>query len=150
MEPLTTITNFLQFLETPPEDQDRRIQELERHLDRLAWVRHDLGYDFDPRQLPDPPEHHYDTDRAVLQSRFPELGCYNTVSSVKTDLAETEVWIGDAMDDITDIYSDLKTVLWCWQQNSREDAIFHMRTLMPHWMGHVRGLQSYLSGDWVW
>lgn len=148
MEPLISITAFLQFLEDPPVERVERAMALEKHLDRLAWIRHDLGSGFDERELPDPPGTDYATGRSALAARFPDLGWYHALSSVYGEAA-AEVLAGDALDDLTDIQADLKAFLWRWEHNSQNDALFHLRTLLPHWMGHVRGLQSYLS-DWLW
>lgn len=121
---------------------------LEKHLDRLAWVRHKIQYTFDERDLPDPPISVYANNRAAIEAQFPGFGWYHTVSKVRPeDVAEVE--IGDALDDLTDIQADLEAFLWRWDHNSKDDALFNLWTLMPHWMGHVRGLQRYL-GDWLW
>lgn len=29
---------------------------------------------------------------------------------------------------------------WRWDHTSKDDALFHLWTLMPRWMGHVPGL----------
>jgi len=122
---------------------------LERHLDCLAWVRHEIQYTFDERDLPDPPVAVYADNRAALEALFPGFGWYHTVSKVRPEDGAAEVEIGDALDDLTDIQADLKAFLWRWDHTSKDDALFHLWTLMPHWMGHVRGLQRYLS-DWLW
>lgn len=149
MEPYTSIQAFLQFMADPPSDRVERGLTLERHLDRLAWVRHELGSAFDERDLPDPPAKDYAATRTALESRFPGFGWYHTVSKVRQEDGEAEVEFGDALDDLADIQGDLEAFQWRWEHNSHDDALFHLRTLMPHWMGHVRGLQRYLS-DWIW
>ena len=147
VEPLASIQALLQFLADPPNDPEERASALERHLDRIAWVRHEVEHDFDERDLPEPPFRNYDATRAALAGRFPEMGWYHAVSKVRREAGEAEIQFGDALDDLADIHGDLSEVVWRWGNNSRADAIFHFRILIPHWMGHVRGLQSYL-GDW--
>ncbi|MBI1753149.1 MAG: hypothetical protein HY014_04610 [Acidobacteria bacterium] len=149
MEPHVSIQAFLQFLTDPPADRVERGLALEQHLDRLAWVRHEMESAFDGRDLPDPPAKDYAATRATLESRFPGFGWYHTVSKVGQEVREAEVGYGDALDDLADIQGDLEEFLWRWEHNSHDDALFHLRTLMPHWMGHVRGLQRFL-GDWLW
>lgn len=149
MEPYASIQAFLLFLADPPADRVERGLALERHLDRLAWVRHEIGSAFDERDLPDPPAQDYSASRAALEARFPGFGGYHIVSKVRLEDGDAEVGYGDALDDLTDIQGDLEAFQWRWEHNSQEDALFHLRTLMPHWMGHVRGLQRLL-GDWLW
>lgn len=149
MEPHTSIHAFVQFLKDPPVEAVERGLDLERHLDRLAWVRHEISYSFDDRGYPDPPAADYAATRTALEAGFPGFGWYHTVSKVKPDEGEAEIECGDALDDLADIHGDLEEFLWRWDHTSHDDALFHLQTLMPHWMGHVRGLQRYL-GNWIW
>jgi hypothetical protein len=53
--------------------------------------------------------------------------------------------MGAGWDDLADITSDLREVLWCWENTSEADAAWHFRFLYQiHWGRHLHNLRSYL------
>jgi hypothetical protein len=47
-----------------------------------------------------------------VSAHFPELGYYNTPSSITQQIAEAKIEVGDAIDEITNIAIELYDVLW--------------------------------------
>jgi len=46
--------------------------------------------------------------------------------------------MGDVIDDLADIYKDLKEGLWYLEQGSEDDAVFQWRfSLDVHWSRHI-------------
>jgi hypothetical protein len=143
-EILDVVKQFLSLLEGggPIEARESRLRLL---LDRLALAYHFAEAPFDAREHPAPPRADYRKLRERISSLFPNYGFYNTVLDVTNEVGESEVGVGDAIDDLTDIAMDLHDVLARWQATSEEDALFHFRFLFEaHWGEHLRSLQQYL------
>jgi hypothetical protein len=124
------LEGFFQFLNTPPTDGADRRHELERHLDLLSWVSHEIPDDFDQTA----PDLDFANDYASLRARFTE---------VFPELNTTG--IADPLDDLTDLVLDLKEIHQRWTVTSPADARFHFHLLFrAHWGLHLRRLQLFL------
>lgn len=83
--------------------------------------------------------------RARVAARFPDLGFYNTPASVSQDIAATSITVGDAIDDIVDITSELAAVLKVWDEKGERYAIQALVGAYQFHVGdHLRELQLYL------
>jgi Domain of unknown function (DUF5063) len=81
-----------------------------------------------------------------VAAHFPELGYYNTPSSITQHIAEAEIDVGDAIDDITDIAIELYDVLWRFDHTSADDALWYFsNSYFTHWEQHLRQLQLCLQ-----
>jgi hypothetical protein len=151
-----TISQFLKFIESGalPQRSSQFAKgaaatdyesTLEEFLDRIALHRHKVSFNFDPKDYPNPPrkpEGHY---RRLVQKRFPHYGYYNSADIVTEAIAESEVVVGDAVADIEEIAHELHQVLWRWENNSQDDAIWYFNfSYSSHWGRHLRDLQLYL------
>ena len=91
-------------------------------LDFLALHMHSVdpqgGYDGE-----EVPENDYPSIRKMAEERFPNWGYYNTPRDVSEKMAETELVVGDAIVDITDIVNDLKMVMLSYQNESETNAL---------------------------
>ncbi|MEO0376239.1 MAG: DUF5063 domain-containing protein [Cyanobacteria bacterium P01_A01_bin.17] len=118
-------------------------------LDRLAFNQHYVINTFDEIHYPDPPER----DHAVLYvlyalicDRFPNYGYYNVPASITGRIGDSDCIVGDAIDDLLDIYCELVDVGWRWSHTSESDALWHLQfSFRSHWRGHLRGIQFYLD-----
>jgi hypothetical protein len=120
-------------------------QVLERVLDRLAVAQVLVETDFDGSDWPDPPNIDYPTRREMAARRFPRLGHYNIADEVCGEPGKSKVNVGDALDDLADIFGDLADVVWLWEHASKEAAIWDFKSSYRlHWGGHLRGLQLFL------
>ena len=141
---LTIIREFLRFVDTAPSDPAERDQRLQMHLDTLAHCQHFVEFTFDGREHPDPPDLSSGL-RDHLVRLFPDFGCYNTPEGVTIDVGESPCAVGDAIDDLHDIVSELREVEWRWSNTSPADALFHFEfTYGSHWQHHLRWLQVYI------
>jgi len=141
---ISTVRAFLKFVDSPPADAAERDQRLLRHLDSLAHSQHHVAFTFDDRDYPDPPNL-ADKLRDRIARRFPDFGHYNTPEYLETNVGESPCIVGDAIDDIHDIVSELLEVEWRWSNTSSADALFHFEfTYGSHWQYHLRWLQVYL------
>ena len=133
---------FLEFVDGSEGSEDDALERLAFHLDRIALARHYAPKRFDERTLPDAPRAIDRRDR--VRARFSSLGYYNVAEHTAREIAHAGCIVGDAIDDICDIAGDLEEVLWRWEHNSAEDALWHRHELHGHWGMHLRDLQRVL------
>jgi len=113
-------------------------------LDKLAFQRSIAKPVFDDR-APDPPDIEYEKRRKLAERTFPKFGFYNTVDEIEDNISGTKILVGDAIDDIADIYGDLKDVLWVAETGFEKEAIYDfVESYKIHWGMHLRELQLYL------
>lgn len=87
----------------------------------------------------------YEDVRSRVMRRFPDFGLYNVPSSITSDIGGSDCMVGDAIDDLTDIYQELAEVEWLWENVSEEEAIWVLRLgFDAHWERHLRNIQIYL------
>ena len=142
----TSVAEFIRLIEDDAISPGNRLLRLRRSLDQLGLLQHDTSYAFDDRDYPDAPSKDYQTLRQIVASRFPELGHYNIPGSVTQHIAEADMHVGDAIDDITDIALDLYDVQWRWENTSVGNALWYFtNSYSNHWEEHVRDLQMCLQ-----
>ncbi len=82
--------------------------------------------------------------RSIISERFPDLGFYNLVDPEPA--GEADLRIGDAIDDLADIYRHLETARFGWNEIGVEESLAYLSaTYWGHWHHHLRDLQHYLS-----
>jgi hypothetical protein len=141
----TAIDEFLDFLEHSQRDEEVNINALEVVLDQLALARHFVGDIVFEDDYPDPPVQDYDRLRVLATERFPSFGYYSVPDDITKQSNETELLVGDALDDIVDIVRDLQAVKWRWEHTNEQDALWHFDFgYKTHWGKHLRCLQLYL------
>ena len=121
----------------PPTDAD-----LLAALDRLVMAYHGTP-DAGPSDsdLEAPPHDRPALYREVA-SRFPDYGLY-PVSDPTASFGEAGM-TSDAIDDLTDLTSDMREVVWLAQNVGADDAHWSLRLLYFHWGRHARHLALYL------
>lgn len=136
------IEHLVAFIEAPSDPVDLKLLRL---LDELMIAWHNAEFEFDQAYYPEPPDQNYTALYQRLGSGFPEYGYYNQVLSLHEDIWKVEVGLGDAMDDVVDIYQDMKNILWHWDHTSVEEALWNFKEgYKMHWGEHARWLQNYL------
>lgn len=130
------VTGFIAVIEAEAVTPEVRLARLAPALDRLSLAYH-LGRDIDnAASEAEPPERDYKALRELIGTRFPDLGYYGAAPPGET--LDAEIVIGDAIDDLTDIYSELLDVAWCLQHTSADDAARLYRFgFAHHWGRHV-------------
>lgn len=138
------VKSFLGVLDEQTHFEDRE-GALRAALDWLALAYHFADASFDHAEYPDAPRADYRALRECIAPLFPSLGFYNEALHLTDKVGESELSIGDALDDLTDIARDMHSVLFCWENTSEEDALWHFRFgFENHWGLHLRSLQLYL------
>jgi hypothetical protein len=141
----TAIDAYIWLIETPDLAADRRLEALPATLDRLAAAVQEAEYTVDEIDYPDPTYLDDKAVRTLVAQHFPGLGYYNVASPVTQRIADASVLVGDGIDDIVDIFLELKAVVWCWEHTTIDDALWHLTmSYRQHWGWHMRSLQYYL------
>jgi hypothetical protein len=141
------VREFFSFLQSPNLDTEpyTNIRRLVEVLDKLAFAYHHVSFEFD-ENASDPPGHNhqiYSRYREMAGQKFPLLGDYSDVNPL--ELENPDIMMGDSLDDLADIACDLQDVLWCLENTTEEDALWHFQFgYESHWGRHMRYLQTYL------
>jgi len=138
------VYDYLALIENPPGNEAEDLQALELALDQLALAYHFCTYEFEDGH-PAPPDRNYAHFRELAVQHFPNFGYYNVPSVITDKIIQAEMYVGDAIDDVSEIAGDLKQVAWAWENTSENDAIWHFRFgFDSHWGTHLRNLQGYV------
>jgi hypothetical protein len=123
-----------------PEENEKRVLFL---LDKIAFLIHEAKPE-EEYEGDEIPETDYMTLRKEVEGRFPNWGYYNSAKDVTQNIAETSITVGDAIDDLTDIVSDLKAVLWCLDNENENNALWQLQdSYSGHWREHMFNLRLY-------
>ena len=144
MDIWTAIKELISIIESGAGTQKSNESRVVYLLDFIAVEMHLVNPDggFDGKEIP---ENDYPAIRKMAEKRFPNWGYYNTPMDVSTKISETEITVGDAIDDITDIVNDLKMVMWSLNNENKTNALWHLKdSYEGHWRWHLRNLQVYL------
>jgi hypothetical protein len=139
------IDEFIKFVEFGSLEPTTRNRNLMKFLDNLGLSQAYLSITFDENNYSEPPRKNQTELRKVIEKNFPEYGYYNVALTVTDKIGEAEIGVGDAIDDIVDIYIDLCEVQWRWENTSIDDALWHYNnSYKAHWGEHLRDLQRYV------
>ncbi len=87
----------------------------------------------------------YKLRRLLATERFPHFGYYNIPSHITEKIGEAEIDVGDAIDDVADIYGDLFDVCWLSERGFEDEALFSFENSYQYYWGmHCRCLQLYI------
>ena len=114
------------------------ISKLIELLDRLLVSYHDTAIGEEPYWKLDPPERDWKAVYLQAGKRFPDLGLYPITDPSEESIGS--MMMGDAIDDIADITSDLRETVWYADNHSNEYADAYFRQLYFHWGRHAREL----------
>lgn len=145
------LADFDALLEEPPAGRaspggDRRDRaRLMAVLDRLAAARAVCVSAAHPTPAPAPGDGlGYRLRRERVAARFPDLGLYATVEPVLSGVPEDPM-VGDAIDDLVDVWTELERVAWYLVRGGPGDAArYYAWSYDVHWGRHLRELQLYL------
>lgn len=139
------VETFILCIEGDFATPEARVAAAARALDRLSLAYHEGSDVADAAGEGEPPERDYKATRERIAALFPELGYYASAPAGET--LDAEVTVGDAIDDLADIYSEVLDVAWCFASTSAEDAVRLFRFgFAHHWGRHladVRGAIHY-------
>jgi hypothetical protein len=138
------VLEYLDLIEIGKSNAEENLQTLEMVLDKLALAYYYADSQLDEADYADAPKNEKKW-RILAGKRFPDFGYYKVPCYVIEQLAESELMIGDAIDDLADIAADLQDVAWHWKHTSINNALWHFRFgFKAHWDDHLRYLQFFI------
>ena len=86
--------------------------------------------------------HDYEATCERVRQAFPKFGFYAVVAPAPDP--EAEVMMGDAIDDLADIASDLEPIAWLWDQGRQAKPLGISNPYRQHWGTHLHDLRRYV------
>jgi hypothetical protein len=142
---IEAVHEFLHLFENEPLPEDRRLRKLASALDRLSCAYHDVRALGGPEgyQVSDKPD--YVDARALAAKYFPDFGLYPTIPPL-SDI-NTAPEMGDAVDDLADIWKEMVEVKLLWDAGSASAAENQFKLGYEfHWgQHHLHPLRNYVN-----
>ncbi len=139
---LNTVRDYLAFFDDDTSPQERSPDRLANILDQLLSAYHQSADVAPSSDILPPPRGHHET-RSRMERCFPDLGLYGW--SAPEQLPGEDVMTCDAIDDLADIYDELRGVVWLSENSGETDALWQFRFgFQSHWGRHLLNLRSYL------
>lgn len=141
---IDAVRQYLDFFQSPPKDMQMRLSSLAQHLDQLVLAYYSTTDVEGDHENLDTPPHDYSAVYGRMGALFPSLGYYADVEP--TEDFDQKPSIGDAIDDLADIYSDMVDVVWYAENASLNEATWHFRFgYQVHWGAHLHNVRRYLA-----
>lgn len=139
------LDEFITFVALPEGDPKRRLRILVRMLDEIASEVDKTSPPNDSEiSEPGPPARDYDEVRGFIAPGFTSLGLYS-VPADPADPSCSRLEVGDAVDDLVEIYRDASKAVWCFEHISPAAGILCFRgDYYLHTVAHLRNLQWIL------
>jgi hypothetical protein len=141
----TLVQKFIDFIENEFNPEEATLTRLSAYLDQLSFLRHEIDFDESLLSGKEAPSFQDDEVLKNIEKNFPIPTLYNCVLDMDPRIEKLETSIGDAADDVYDIYTDLKEFLWLFENINKNDAYWHyIFSFNSHWGSHLRNLQLYI------
>lgn len=119
---------------------------LERHLVKIYDLYFDIDFKIDEREFPDFDISNYPNIRQNVARNFPDFGLYKTILDVNDLNTFNDVGTGDAIDDLSEIISDLLELRWRIENNSLADGLWYFEHICrSHTQQHMLDLLAYMK-----
>jgi len=141
---IKAINEFVYFIENGTTICNNLNNELLKHLDALGLAYAYTNYIEDNKDYPEPPDQNYEELYKNVGNKFKDYGHYNLAKDIEDNLANPELMVADAIDDIVDIYIEMKEIQWRFINTSKDDALELFSQMYGHWGFHLRELQWYV------
>lgn len=119
---------------------------LERNLVKIYSLYFEIEYKFDETDYPDFDKLQLTEIRQNVESNFKGFGFYKTVLDINDIYSLNDNAIGDAIDDISDIITDLIEIKWRIENNSFADGLWYFQLVFStHTQQHILSLLNYMK-----
>lgn len=140
---------YIENIEVPEKSFEETAKRLLYYIDGLAFFAQVGKNMFENNSLRFDDKNYEDVDfrcqRGFIERKFPEMGFYNECFDTSLPVGQGVFDVGDAIDDILDIYVDIKNVVLRLEKNSLEDGLWEFFSLYEmHWGTHAKCLSKFL------
>lgn len=145
-ELIPTINEIVKYGLQPNLTVTNKEKLLERNLVKIYDLYFDIEYKFDERDFPDFDKSQLPDIRQNVESNFKDYGFYKTILDINDIDNLKENAIGDAIDDLTDIITDLLEIKWRIENNSLADGLWYFQLIFyGHTQQHILDLLNYMK-----
>jgi hypothetical protein len=119
---------------------------LERHLVKIYDLYFDIEFKFDETEFPEFDKSQLPDIRQNVSSNFRNFGFYKAILDINDIDNLKDNAIGDAIDDLSDIITDLLEVKWRIENNSLADGLWYFKLIFRgHTQQHILDLLSFMK-----
>ena len=119
---------------------------LEQHLIRIYALYFDIQYTFDETDFPAFDKSQLPDIRRNVESNFQDFGLYKTHQDILELDSLEDTSIGDAIDDLLDIITDLLEIKWRIEHHSWADGLwFFVFIFKSHTQQHILNVLNYMK-----
>ena len=119
---------------------------LERNLVKIYDFSFEIEYKFDATDYPVYDKSHLPDIRQNVESNFPDFGFYKTILDILDLDNLKDNAIGDTIDDLTDIITDLLEIKWRIENNSVADGLWYFQLIFHgHTQQHILDLLNFIK-----
>lgn len=119
---------------------------LEKNLIKIYSFFFDIQYEYDDKEYPDFDKTQFPDIVQNIKSNFKEFGFYKTILDINDIDNNTDIALGDAIDDLSDVTIDLLEIKWRIENNSLNDGLFFFEMIFPfHTQQHILDLLNYMK-----
>lgn len=140
-----TIEDFLILIDHGMQSPQENECNLITYLDKLALAAIESTVSYDESDYMGDSDEDEENLRSIICTRFPNYGYYNVPGSISEKIGESEIEVGDAIDDLLDIAKELRSILNYWDELGAGKAESTFSAAFYYHIGdHLRELQLYL------
>lgn len=120
---------------------------LEKHLVKIYNLFFEINYTFDESDFPDFDQSQLPDIKHNVSSNFKEFGFYKTIRNINDmDNNLMDHTIGDAIDDLSDIITDLLEIKWRIENNSLNNGLWFFQFIFQsHTQQHIIDLLNFMK-----
>jgi hypothetical protein len=145
-ELIQTINEIVKYGLQPNLAIDGKEKSLERNLVKIYDLYFDIEYKFDETNFPDFDKSQLPDIRQNVSSNFKGFGFYKTILDINNIDNIGDHAFGDAIDDLSDIITDLLEIKWRVENNSLADGLWFFKlTFCGHTQQHILDLLNYIK-----
>lgn len=145
-ELIPTISEIVKYGLNPNLNVTDKEELLERHLVKIYDLYFDIEYKYDDTDFPDFNKSQLPDIRHNVSSNFEDFGFYKTILDIN-DIDNLQGHaIGDAIDDLSDIITDLLEIKWRIENNSLADGLWYFQLIFNgHTQQHILDLLNFMK-----
>lgn len=119
---------------------------LERHLVKIYDLYFNIEYKYDETNFPCFDKMQLPDIRQNVSSNFKDFGFYKTILDINDIDNLEDNAIGDSIDDLSDIITDLLEIKWRIEHNSLADGLWFFELIFySHTQQHILDLLNYMK-----
>ena len=145
-ELILTINEIIKYGLEPDLNTVDKEKLLEKNLVKIYSLYFDIEYKFDESDYEDNDISQLPNIRQNVISNFKDFGFYKTILDVSDIYSLTDVVVGDAIDDLSEIIKDLVEVKWRTENNSLADGLWYFElAFYTHTQQHILNLLNFMK-----